>query len=413
MPSGFWSTVGLTTSQVVASALHCEAHWEEALFRPQRVGQTVWPLSSESLQSGRRILADVDVMNVPQERYVVNAVSPYPLTFKPLYMQRVWGGRTLSTRFGRTLPEGQIGESWDLVDRPDAVSEVLNGPLQGWTLHALWQELPHWFGAPAVEPPTFPRPERFPLLIKLLDCRERLSVQVHPDEAAAALLGGEAKSELWVFLETSPEAEIFAGLKAGVTPERLRQALTKGGAEVVPLLNRLEPTPGDVLFVPAGCLHAIGAGVLLAEVQQNSDTTFRVYDWDRTSQNGQPRPLHTEASLACVKTVAQEAQFSRADAHILHPGPYFSVEHCSLEAVSLEPQTLPTVAPVSASDTFWVGMLVQGQLELETAHETLRVEEGQTFLIPAQLSCRFIPRSPQVQYLKVQWVPGTASDTTP
>jgi mannose-6-phosphate isomerase len=207
----------------------------------------------------------------------------------------VWGGRTLETRYHRRLPDGPVGESWELVDRPEAVSRVASGPLAGLDLHSLWVEQPTLFG-----PLTAPRSSRFPLLIKLLDCAETLSVQVHPDARAAAALGGEPKSEVWIVLEAAPGAELYAGLRRGTARTAFEAALDRGGREVVPMLHRLSPAGGDMMRIPAGRLHAIGAGNLLCEIQQNSDTTYRIYDWDRRGLDGRPRPLHLEASLRCI-----------------------------------------------------------------------------------------------------------------
>jgi mannose-6-phosphate isomerase len=205
------------------------------------------------------------------------------LSFEPLYMERVWGGRRLAEQFGRTLPDGAlIGESWEIVDRPEAQSVVEGG---GPTLGELWrsERRAELFGRRA-------RGERFPLLIKLLDCSDTLSVQVHPPAAVAAALGGEPKSEMWVVLEGG---QLFAGLRAGVSRADFEAALG-GGADVSPLLHRIDTTAGDVMFLPSGRVHAIGAGNMIAEIQQNSDTTYRVFDW------GRPRELHVEQSLASI-----------------------------------------------------------------------------------------------------------------
>ena len=223
-----------------------------------------------------------------------SAASPDgPISFVPLYYERVWGGRRLESDLGRSLPPGAvIGESWELVDRPEAQSVVKDGVLAGKTLHELWtQHRAQIFGAGAPDTP------RFPLLGKILDARETLSVQVHPPAHAAAALKGEPKTEMWHLLDADSNAALYAGFTRGVTRADFEKALP-GGLE--PLLHRVPVTAGDTMFVPSGRCHAIGAGCLIIEIQQNSDTTYRVFDWNRTGLDGKPRELHVEQSLASI-----------------------------------------------------------------------------------------------------------------
>jgi mannose-6-phosphate isomerase len=223
-------------------------------------------------------------------------LTPAPLRFTPLYQPRVWGGRRLETLLGRVLPDGQpYGEAWELVDRPDAQSVVIDGPLAGCTLHDLWRE--HRL---AVFGDRFSRhpAERFPLLIKVLDCADRLSIQVHPPALIAPRLGGEPKSEMWHFVAVEPEATLYAGLKRGVTRERFEAGLRDGS--VADGVHAIQPAAGDSLMVPSGRLHALGQGLLVFEIQQNSDTTYRVFDWNRPGLDGRPRQLHVAESLECI-----------------------------------------------------------------------------------------------------------------
>ncbi len=220
-----------------------------------------------------------------------------PLVFRPLYMERVWGGRTLEARFGRALPDATApcGESWEIVDRPGEQSVVADGPLEGLTLHELWREhRAAIFGEAAARLDH----ERFPLLVKLLDARDRLSLQVHPPAAVAPSLGGEPKTEMWYIAHAEPDACLYVGVQEGVTRESFARALAEGTVEA--LVPRLPVRTGDSIFIPSGRLHAIGAGVLIYEIQQNSDTTYRVFDWNRLGLDGQPRALHIEESLACI-----------------------------------------------------------------------------------------------------------------
>lgn len=322
----------------------------------------------------------------PTAKSLSTLASPFVpecLTFEPICMSRVWGGRSLEARLGRSLPSGPVGESWELVDRVEANSRVESGPLCGLTLHTLWTQAPHLFDR--LLPARAQRPERFPLLIKLLDCRERLSVQVHPDEEAAAELGGEAKHELWVFLETAPDAEVFAGLRSHVSRDTFEEALAQGGSAVVPLLKRFRPQPRDVMFIPAGRLHAIGAGVLLCELQSNSDTTFRVYDWDRRGLDGRPRPLHTTASLRSIHFGEGEARLERPTQPELLEAP-FRVER-------LEWQRPGRFAD---AEQFRAGVVLSGTCRLGG----VLLETGRTFLVPAGAPGLLEPLSGEVTVLR-------------
>lgn len=252
-----------------------------------------------------------------------------PITFRPLFMERVWGGRRLETVLGKPLPDGAvIGESWEIVDRPEAQSEVLGGGPAGQTLHELWAgpQRTATFGARAAG-----AGERFPLLIKVLDCEDTLSVQVHPPATLADDLGGEPKTEMWVIADARPGAHLFAGLRRGVTRERFERAL-RGGEDVSALLHRVEVQRGDTMFLPSGRVHAIGAGNLIVEVQQNSDTTYRVYDFDRPGLDGRPRELHVAESLASIDWGDVEPPLVAPDGDVLVRNAILDVERWSLDA---------------------------------------------------------------------------------
>jgi mannose-6-phosphate isomerase len=223
-----------------------------------------------------------------------------PLRFDPVFMERVWGGRRLAERYGKDLPAGAVfGESWELVDRPEAQSVVAAGhELAGRTLGSLWRSpsRDRLFGRRAA---AVPSGDPFPLLVKLLDCEQTLSVQVHPPAGVATDLGGEPKTEMWVILDATPDAVLYVGLRAGVTREAFERSLA-AGEDVSACLQRVEVEPGDAMFLPSGRIHAIGAGNLIAEIQQNSDTTYRVFDFNRLGLDGVPRPLHVAVSLASI-----------------------------------------------------------------------------------------------------------------
>jgi mannose-6-phosphate isomerase len=216
-----------------------------------------------------------------------------PIRFEPIFMERMWGGRRLETEFGKKLPpDTRIGESWEIVDRLEAQSIVANGPLKGKTLDELWtQHRQSIFG----DSPDAPR---FPLLIKLLDAHEKLSLQVHPPEKVADKLGGEPKTEFWYVAAAEPDAEIFVGFREPITREQFEKSLHAGSA--ADHVHTIKVKAGDAMFLPAGRFHAVGAGNLLVEIQQNSDTTYRVFDWNRVDQTGKPRQLHVDQALECI-----------------------------------------------------------------------------------------------------------------
>jgi mannose-6-phosphate isomerase len=216
------------------------------------------------------------------------------LAFKPLYMERVWGGRGLEAKLGRTLPDGKvIGESWELVDREGEQSEVAEGALAGKTIRELLEA-----SAADILGPGRDGSAPFPILIKWLDCKERLSLQVHPPADIAPALGGEPKTENWYIAECDPGASLIVGLKKGVTRAQFTQALEDNQAEEC--VHRFAVKAGDSILVESGRMHAIDAGNLILEIQQNSDTTYRVYDWGRLGLDGTPRQLHIEESLKSI-----------------------------------------------------------------------------------------------------------------
>lgn len=223
------------------------------------------------------------------------------LRFQPLYQERVWGGRVLETALGRALPAAAapgrapapIGESWEIVDRPEAQSVILGGALGGLTLRQAIER----HGADIMGP-AWPRGRAFPILVKWLDCRERLSLQVHPPASVAPALKGEPKTENWYIAGCEPGAHLIVGLKRGVTRGRFERALADLTLEEC--VHRFPVGRGDSILVRSGQLHAIDGGNLILEIQQNSDTTYRVYDWGRAGLDGRPRALHIEQSLRSI-----------------------------------------------------------------------------------------------------------------
>ena len=234
-------------------------------------------------------------------------MTPY-LQFRPLYQERVWGGRVLETFLGRKLTgTTPIGESWELVDRSEAQSVVAGGPWAGQTLRQLMVN-----HRAEIMGPAWPKNRPFPILVKWLDCRAPLSVQVHPPANIAARLGGEPKTENWYFAQAEPGAGVYAGLRMGVTRESFERALAED--KVDQCLNHLAVHTGDSLLIESGTMHAIAAGNLILEIQQNSDTTYRVYDWGRPGLDGKPRALHVRESLECLNAnTAKPPQLARGE----------------------------------------------------------------------------------------------------
>lgn len=221
----------------------------------------------------------------------------YPLRFEPIFRRYVWGGRRLASVLGKSIgQDATCAESWEVVDRGDVQSVVRVGPLAGTTLHQVVVEhAQELFGRHHPHPA-----ERFPLLFKFLDARQTLSVQVHPDDRRAAALDPPdlGKTEAWVVLARETGSLIYAGLRRGFDRHALTRELARGTCELC--LHHFEPQPGDCVFLPAGVVHALGAGLLVAEIQQSSDATYRLYDWNRIGPDGRPRALHVERALEAI-----------------------------------------------------------------------------------------------------------------
>lgn len=233
----------------------------------------------------------------------------YPLKFEPVFRDYIWGGRNLEKLFGRELPPGKVAESWEISAHAVSSTKVEFGALQGKTLPEvmtlLGEDLVGSHYEEAVER------DLFPLLIKLLDANRDLSVQVHPadDYAQAHENGEQGKTEMWYVLWTKPDARLIYGLKRGTTKESFRRALNEKNLESC--LHYLSIKPGDVIFVPPGTIHALLAGAVVAEIQQNSNVTYRVYDWNRVDDDGNSRPLHVDKALDVINFDMEEPSAAR------------------------------------------------------------------------------------------------------
>ncbi len=251
-------------------------------------------------------------------------VPLYPLRFEPIYQYRPWGGRRLADLLSAPLPgDVPIGEAWLLSDRDDLSSLVAEGSLKGKTLGQILDESPQELVGDLAEHYT-----RFPLLLKFLDVQEALSVQVHPSDAHKELIpeGETGKTESWVVLEKGPEARIFAGLKPGTTPEVLSKAISDG--TVADQLASFAPRLGDAVFIRAGTVHSL-RDVMVFEVQENSDVTFRLYDWNHIDpKTGQPRPLQVDQALACINFAQGAICAVTPQLHDSKPLPWEKLIHC-------------------------------------------------------------------------------------
>jgi mannose-6-phosphate isomerase len=294
---------------------------------------------------------------------LTNISSMEVITFEPLYMERLWGGRALEMIYGRSLPRPDVpfGEAWEIVDREDAQSVVSGGEFSGMTLHELWRDRrEEIFGG------GLPLSDRFPLLIKILDSADDLSIQVHPPAAIAGKLGGEPKTEMWFIADAKPGAKLYVGLRKGATRESFERAIALG--TVAELVHVITPGKGDSIFIESGRLHAIGAGFLIHEIQQNSDTTYRVFDWNRTDFAGNPRQLHVEESLACIDFEDIEPGMDLPECDTLAECSFFKTTLYDLAAGDVISNPQP--------DRFSLITVVEGCLE--SAHTT-----GRTVLLPS------------------------------
>lgn len=317
----------------------------------------------------------------------------YPLTFHPIFKERVWGGRNLHRLYEKTLPpDVPIGESWEITDREEGMSVVANGPLAGKDLRWLMENHREALMGGM-------KGERFPLLVKILDCQETLSVQVHPPASVAARLKGEPKTELWYIADATPQASLYVGLKSGVTRDEFERRIGEG--TVAEALHRVNVKAGDAMFLPSGRIHAIGGGNVIFEIQQNSDTTYRVFDWNRVGLDGQPRQLHVRESLESINFNDPEprlitSQYSRnpvfAVRYLVHD-PLFHVDGCKVkrrERFYLSGNTLQIIG------------VIKGRLRFGHGGREIAIGPGGFVLLPACLNRVTVHAETQAEFLQVQ-----------
>jgi len=311
----------------------------------------------------------------------------YPLRFAPIYQYRPWGGRRLADLLTDLLPSGPVGEAWLLSDRDDHATQVAEGPLKGQTIGQLLKQFPEqMLGKLAL------RFQRFPLLLKYLDAQEMLSVQVHPTKANTNLLpaGETAKSEAWVVLEAGVQSRVYAGLKAGATAADLRRALANG--TVAEQLAGFTPKPGDSVFLQAGTVHSLGGDVVVFEIQQNSDVTFRLYDWGHVdAETGKLRELQVDQAMDCIDFA--EGPVGRVTPVLESARPVtreqlFDCEYFQLWRIGGE---LPF--SVGAVGLPRVLVCIEGGGEIEQGYATYAIGKGDVLFLPAVMGpCTLWPR---------------------
>jgi len=341
----------------------------------------------------------------------------YPFIFQPILKERIWGGRELERLYAKPLPPGKpIGESWEISDRPGDASVIANGALAGKTLRWLMEN-----HAAEILGKAKPAAEgRFPLLCKILDAREKLSLQVHPPADKAKKLKGEPKTEMWFIADAAPDASLYVGLKRGVTRSEFEKKIADGS--VADCFHRILVRAGDAMFLPSGRVHAIGDGLVIFEIQQNSDTTYRVFDWNRVGLDGKPRELHVAQSLASIDFNDFEPKLVDAKFHgnefvktrQLVFDTLFSVEHW--EMVPKVPEKLTDLpryrrSPAALLTPIALGGLsphelqivavVKGELEVSSGTTVINLSAGQFCLIPASLDRTEIAAESNTTLLRV------------
>ena len=354
----------------------------------------------------------------PQAEPPIPAPQIYPLSFEPVYKDYIWGGRNLGTKLGRKIPPGIVAESWEVAAHPHGQSKVASGPLAGYPLAELNEHLGERLLGQAAGSPNFP------LLIKLLDSTRWLSVQVHPDDRYANEHAGEpGKTELWIILHAEPGAELIYGLKAGVDRQQLSQAAAEGAIE--PLLHRVPIRAGDAVYLPAGTVHALGPGAIVAEIQQNSDTTYRLYDWGRTGTDGAARPLHIRQALDVIDWRMIEPEIARPPVLSSPDGwtrellsdlrtiggpsppalrattgtptacPYFQVERLTGRSGS-------NWSDICAGDTFQIWAALSGNASLRWAGAPVALRAISWLLLPAALGAFELQAESDCVLLRIQ-----------
>lgn len=302
----------------------------------------------------------------------------YPLTFIPEFKERIWGGRALEKLFNKPLPPDlNIGESWEIADRPETSNIIANGQFKGKSLQWLMQNYKQYLLGDASS-----RYDKFPLLVKILDVQDRVSLQVHPDKATATRLGAEPKTEIWYIVDAGADAEILVGLKKGITKEAFLKAIENGSVE--DCFHRFNIKTGDAIFLPAGRIHGVKGPCVIFEIQENSDSTFRIYDWNRLDANGRPRKIHVSEALQCINFTDFE------------PGPinskYSQNKTLKIRFLAQCPEFTVDAIKIKRKNHFYVTSnlpivygIVSGELNVVWQSHELQLRSGDFLLVPPGL----------------------------
>ena len=319
----------------------------------------------------------------------------YPLKFRPRLKKRIWGGRLLSERLGKRIPKDAImGESWEISGVDGDISIVSNGPLAGNNL----EELIEVYMGELVGDRVYEKfGLEFPLLIKYIDAQDKLSVQVHPDDKLAAERHFDhGKTEMWYILEAAPDAELYIGFKDNLSQETYNKHIT---SHTLPeTLSTVHVNPGEAFFIPAGTVHSIGKGILLAEIQQTSDITYRIYDYGRPGLDGKPRELHTEQAKSAIDYRVHEDYRTR---YVRKMNEEVSLVNCCHFNTSLLEMDEPFVKDMSGMDSFLAAVCIDGEGTVSDSEgNTVDISCGETVLIPACMSSAvFRPQGGRLQML--------------
>lgn len=304
----------------------------------------------------------------------------YPLKFNPVLKEKLWGGNSLQVKYGMELPSQNIGESWNIASHENGMSRVANGEFMGKTIEDLIQEYGHELLGTKIVQGGF---NKFPLLIKLLDATDVLSVQVHPDDdyASGREMGELGKTEMWYIIDAKKGASIIYGIETDVTRDQFRHSIET--MDVGKHLKSLEVESGDVIYIPAGMVHAIGQGILLCEIQQNSDTTYRVYDWDRVDEAGHPRELHIDRALEVIDFQGSYHR-DRLEGLTVYRGQnsityYIATEHFAVEKLDIREE----LRCYADGRKFFTLTNVEGEGHIYYRDSGIELRGGESILIPA------------------------------
>lgn len=296
-----------------------------------------------------------------------------PLFLKPVFQEKIWGGSRLRTVFGFDIPNDKIGEDWAISAHPHGVSVVENGPFKGWKLDDLWKEHKELFGHPT-EPV-------FPLLIKILDAEDDLSVQVHPDDAYGMAHEGElGKTECWYIIDAEPGAEIIYGHHAK-TREELAEMIQDSRWD--DLLKKVPVKKGDFFYVPSGTIHAIGKGIMILETQQSSDTTYRVYDYDRKDDQGNTRELHIQQSIDVTTVPAKAPELQIKE---IRQGNSSIVTYVETEFFNVYEWDIKGITSFKKQAPYTLMTVIDGAGELVIDNQTYPLEKGTSVILPSDIT---------------------------